>query len=121
MLDQTAPMKSVWMSRWFSALLAAICITPAWSSFAIADVLAVKLVAVDDHGMPVPYATVGSIWIPFGEQSFYTLRPEDMWRTLNRNPTAWEYWNSYLAPLRNLLFSGLTDKNGVLTETLDYT
>lgn len=114
-------MKNVGKSGWFSGLMAAICITPAWISFAVADVLTVKLSMVDDQGAPVPYATVGSIWIPFGEQSFYTLRPEDMWRTLNRNPTAWEYWNSYLAPLRNLLFSGLTDKSGVLTEALDYT
>jgi hypothetical protein len=106
--------------RWLCAMALVVCVEPASGFLFMSDVLTVTLTVVDDHGEPVPYATVGSVWSPYEEQDFDALKPEDMWRTLTRNPSDWEYWSKYSNSLMHLQFSGLTTTSGQLIEQLDY-
>lgn len=82
------------------------------------DALTVNLTVVDDIGVVVPYASVGSTWIPYGAGRGL-LTPEEMWSELTRNPPAWEYWNKFYNG-RDIKFAGLTSTAGRLTEHLDY-
>ena len=87
------------------------------------DALKVQLTVVDDKGQLVSYATVGAIIVrPIESYSspFNALAPDDMWRTLTRNPGAWEYWNNYINPQKYLTLVGLTDTSGSLMDTIDY-
>lgn len=95
---------------------------PAWSFFS-SDVLKVKLEVVDDKGQVVSFATVGSIIAgPVDSYSipFNALTPDDLWRIVIRNPSAWEYWDDYVSPCNYLMLTGLTDTAGSLTNVIDY-
>jgi hypothetical protein len=106
--------------KWLCAMALLVCVAPAFGFLFMSDVLTVTLTVVDDHGEPVPYATIGSVWVPYGEKDFGSLEPKDMWRILKRNPSAWEYWNKYAKSDMELKFSGLTSTSGQLVEQLDY-
>lgn len=107
-------------SIWLVGIFTAVLVTAAWGFPFMSNVLTVTLTVVDDHGEPVSYATVGSVWTPYGDPLPERLTPADVTRILMRDPSAWEYYNRFASPLLYLKFPGLTDTAGVLTERIDY-
>ena len=96
------------------------------ASFFGSDVAIVTIKTVDAKGTPIPWVTVGAAWTPFppldnkDRGPWPRLQPGDLKRLLLRNLNAWEYWNQYLTPVMYLRFSGLTDRQGLLKDQIDY-